>query len=60
MPSLELSHSGMFAGTYMTDKSKQKSMNQWGPSDTVRPDGVPVQALTEEMINEIVAAYSDS
>ncbi len=57
MPSLELSHSGMFAGTYMTDKSKQKSMNQWGPSDTTRPDGVPVKALTKEMIDEIVAAY---
>lgn len=57
MPSLELSHSGMFAGTYMTDKSKQKSMHQWGPSDTVRADGVPVKALTKEMIEEIVAAY---
>ncbi len=30
MPSLELSHSGMYAGTYMTDKDKQHSMNQWG------------------------------
>lgn len=57
MPSLELSHSGMYAGTYMTDKSKQKSMNQWGPSDTVRADGVEVKALTEEMIQDIVAAY---
>ena len=57
MPSLELSHSGMYAGTYMTDKNKQKSMNQWGPSDTVRPDGVPVKALTKEMIDEIVKAY---
>ncbi len=57
MPSLELSHSGMFAGTYMTDKTKQKSMNQWGPSDTVRADGVPVRALTKEMIDEIAAAY---
>jgi len=57
MASLELSHSGMFAGTYMTDKSKQKSMNQWGPSDTIRADGVPVKALTKEMIDEIVAAY---
>ncbi len=58
MPSIELSHSGMFAGTYMTDKTKQKSMNQWGPSDTVRPDGVPVKALTKEMIDEIVASYA--
>ena len=57
MPSLELSHSGMYAGTYMTDKGKQKSMNQWGPSDTVRPDGVEVKELSEEMIGDIVAAY---
>lgn len=57
IPSIELSHSGMFAGTYMTDKTKQKSMHQWGPSETVRPDGVPVQALTQELIDEIVAAY---
>lgn len=57
MPSLELSHSGMYAGTYMTDKSKQHSMNQWGPSDCVRPDGVPVKALTKEMIADIVQSY---
>lgn len=57
IPSLELSHSGMFAGTYMTDKSRQKSLSQWGPSDTVRADGVPVRALTKEMIGEITAAY---
>lgn len=57
MPAIELSHSGMYAGTYMTDKTKQKSMNQWGPSDVVRPDGVEVKALTREMIAEIVAAY---
>lgn len=57
IPSIELSHSGMYAGTYMTDKSKQKSMNQWGPSDTVRPDGVEVRALTKEMLAEIVASY---
>ncbi|MGN0267139.1 MAG: FAD-dependent oxidoreductase [Lachnospiraceae bacterium] len=57
MPSLELSHSGMYAGTYMTDKNKQKSMNQWGPSDTVRPDGVEVKALTKEMLSEIAASY---
>ncbi len=58
--SLELSHSGMYAGTYMTDKSKQKSMNQWGPDDTVRVDGVKVKALTEDMIKEIVEAYGQT
>lgn len=58
--SLELSHSGMYAGTYMTDKSKQKSMHQWGPDDTVRADGVKVKALTEDMIKEIVEAYGQT
>lgn len=57
MPSLELSHSGMYAGTYMTDKTKQKSMHQWGASDTVRPDGVEVKALTREMLADIAASY---
>ena len=57
IPSLELSHSGMFAGTYMTDKKKQHDLHQWGPSDTVRGDGVQVKALTKEMIEDIVAAY---
>lgn len=59
IPSIELSHSGMYAGTYMTDKTKQKNMNQWGPSDTIRPDGVRVKALTKEMIEEIVASYKE-
>lgn len=57
IPSLELSHSGQFAGTYMTDKSRQHGLNQWGPSEGVRPDGVPVKALTRELIRDIVAAY---
>lgn len=57
IPSIELSHSGMYAGTYMTDKEKQKEMCQWGPSAGVRPDGVEVHELSPEMIAEIVAAY---
>lgn len=57
VPSLELSHSGMYAGTYMTDKTRQHEMCQWGPSDTTRPDGVPVRALSKEQIDEIVQAY---
>lgn len=57
MPSLELSHSGMYAGTYMTDKTRQHAMHQWGPSDTTRPDGVPVKALLKEQIADIVRAY---
>lgn len=57
MPSLELSHSGMYAGTYMTDKSKQHDLVQWSASDCVRPDGVQVKALTKPMIDDIVASY---
>lgn len=59
IPSIELSHSGMYAGTYMTDKSRQHEMNQWGPSDTVRSDGVQVKALTKDMLAEITAAYGN-
>lgn len=57
IPSMELSHSGMFAGTYMTDKSKSKCLAQWSADDGVRADGVPYKALTKEMIDEIVSAY---
>lgn len=57
IPSLELSHSGQFAGTYMTDKTRQHNLNQWGPSDGVRADGVPVKALTKDMIDDIVKSY---
>ncbi len=55
--SLELSHSGMYAGTYMMDKTRQQEMCQWGPSATVRPDGVEVRELSCDQIDEIVAAY---
>ncbi|MCF0228640.1 MAG: FAD-binding protein, partial [Parasporobacterium sp.] len=57
IPSIELSHSGMFSGTYMTDKNRQKGLAQWGPSACVRADGVEVGELTKEMIDEIVRAY---
>ena len=32
-------------------------MCQWGPSNCTRSDGVEVRELTQEMIDEIVAAY---
>jgi len=57
IPSVELSHSGQYAGTYLTDKDKKGGLAQWGPSDGVRPDGLTVKALTEELIADIVAAY---
>lgn len=56
--SVELSHSGQFAGTYMTDKTKQHNLSQYGPSNGVRNDGVIVKAMPKEMINEIVESYA--
>ncbi|MCY1150889.1 MAG: NAD(P)/FAD-dependent oxidoreductase [Sphaerochaetaceae bacterium] len=55
--SVELSHSGQFAGTYMTDKSKQHNLSQYGPSDGIRNDGVKVKAMSKEMIDDIVNSY---
>lgn len=59
IPSVELSHSGQYAGTYLTDKDKKKGLAQYGPSAGVRPDGLEVKELPIEMINEIVKAYGD-
>ena len=60
IPSIELSHSGQYAGTYMVDKKKKGALCQYGPSDGVRPDGLPVKALTKEQIADIVAAYANA
>lgn len=57
--SVELSHSGQYAGTYLVDKDKKGSLAQWGPSAGVRPDGREVKELTEELIQEIVEAYGE-
>ncbi|WP_320151160.1 NAD(P)/FAD-dependent oxidoreductase [uncultured Tolumonas sp.] len=57
--SVELSHSGQYAGTYLTDKDKKEGLCQWGPSDGTRPDGREVRALTEELIQEIIEAYGE-
>jgi 2,4-dienoyl-CoA reductase-like NADH-dependent reductase (Old Yellow Enzyme family)/thioredoxin reductase len=55
--SVELSHSGQYVGTYLTDKNKKQGLSQWGPSEGVRPDGLPVKELTQEIIDDIVASY---
>ena len=60
VPSIELSHSGQYAGTYMADKNKKASLNQWGPSDGTRPDGRPVKALSKEQIADMQRDYEYS
>ena len=57
--SVELSHSGQYAGTYLTDKDRKRGLAQYGPSDGVRPDGLEVKALDRETIADIVAAYGN-
>lgn len=60
IPSVELSHSGQYAGTYLLDKGKKGGLAQYGPSDGVRPDGIPVKALTKEQIDDIVRSYGET
>ncbi|WP_029917456.1 FAD-dependent oxidoreductase [Pelobacter seleniigenes] len=60
IPSVELSHSGQFAGTYLIDKGRKGSLVQYGPSDGVRADGIPVKALSHELIAAIVEAYGEA
>lgn len=57
--SVELSHSGQYAGTYLVDKNKKDSLSQWGPSPGTRPDGREVKELTHELIAEIVESYGE-
>lgn len=60
VPSVEFSHSGQYAGTYMQDKEKKSTLCQWGPSEGTRPDGRPVKALTKDMIASIVKCYGEN
>ena len=60
VPSIELSHSGQYAGTYLTDKNKKESLCQWGPSEGTRPDGRPVKSLSKEQIADIVKSYGNA
>ncbi len=60
VPSVEFSHSGQYAGTYLLDKNKKESMTQYGPSEGTRPDGLPVTPLTREQIGQIVEAYYEN
>lgn len=59
IPSVELSHSGQFAGTYLTDKDKKRGLAQYGPDAGIRPDGLEVKPLTKEIIADIVKAYGN-
>lgn len=59
VPSVELSHSGQYAGTYLVDKGKKAAMAQWGPSPGTRPDGREVKELTHELIQDIVKSYGE-
>ena len=60
VPSVELSHSGQYAGTYLLDRDKKESMTQYGPSAGTRPDGLPVTPLNKEQIQDIVQAYYEN
>lgn len=58
--SIELSHSGQYAGTYMVDKRAKSELCMYGPSNGTRPDGIPVKALTGDQIESLVRAYAEA
>ncbi len=60
VPSVEFSHAGQYAGTYLLDKDRKREMAQYGPSDCERPDGIPVKALTREQMADIVNTYRET
>lgn len=59
IPSVELSHSGQYAGTYLVDKNKKEGLSQWGVSPSVRADGLEIKELTQEIIDDIVKSYGE-
>lgn len=59
IPSVELSHSGQYAGTYLVDKNKKQGLSQWGVSPSVRADGLEIKELTQEIIDDIVKSYGE-
>ncbi|KPI48617.1 NADH:flavin oxidoreductase [Clostridioides difficile] len=59
IPSVELSHSGQYAGTYLVDKNKKKGLSQYGVSPSTRADGLEIKELTQELIDDIVKSYGE-
>ncbi|MER0284338.1 FAD-dependent oxidoreductase [Clostridioides difficile] len=59
IPSVELSHSGQYAGTYLVDKNKKQGLSQYGVSPSTRVDGLEIKELTQELIDDIVKSYGE-
>lgn len=59
IPSVELSHSGQYAGTYLVDKNKKQGLSQYGVSPSTRADGLEIKELTQELIDNIVKSYGE-
>lgn len=59
IPSVELSHSGQYAGTYLVDKNKKQGLSQYGVSPSIRADGLEIKELTQELIDDIVKSYGE-
>ena len=43
----------------LVDKNKKQGLSQWGVSPSVRPDGLEVKELTQEIIDDIVKSYGE-
>jgi 2,4-dienoyl-CoA reductase-like NADH-dependent reductase (Old Yellow Enzyme family)/thioredoxin reductase len=55
--SVELSHGGMYAGSYILDSKPGEKVVKYSSSDGVLEDGTEILALTKELIADIIKAY---
>ncbi|MCL1829788.1 MAG: NADH:flavin oxidoreductase, partial [Oscillospiraceae bacterium] len=57
VPSLELSHGGMYAGSYILERAPGEKIVKYSSSPGVTEDGTEVLELTKEQISDIVKSY---
>lgn len=60
IPSVEFSHSGQYAGTYMQDKQRNPPCASGAPVWVHARMARPVKELTREMIADIVKCYGEN
>ncbi|MCL1829286.1 MAG: FAD-dependent oxidoreductase [Oscillospiraceae bacterium] len=57
VPSIELSHGGMYAGSYILERKPGENPVKYSSSPGVTDDGFVIKELTKEQISDIVKSY---
>jgi 2,4-dienoyl-CoA reductase-like NADH-dependent reductase (Old Yellow Enzyme family)/thioredoxin reductase len=60
IPSIELTHGGMFGGVPCLANPTAKGKQSYGPVDFVMENGIVVKAMDEDMMHMIAQAFADS